>query len=260
MSKQTQLSKTCIVCGIQKPLAAFLQMTGAQGTIYGNVCTACRGVNAKSNETVALKEDDHGSTSSGLRIDSTARNLAEIKEKKFETEKDELKREDREKRDKLQHDRTELIDKRQEAEKDHRYNYIEIRQKQGFLSWQEKKTAEKQITKQLQQKKTTIERLHDTLEHQKVVAAKEDMRLNTLDLSAPILGTGYEMRFRSSIFLSYLAWLGFESNAPIVQLFKNLNVPQQQNNPVKETEKPGLKLELEKDSPIEFTNKSWRNR
>lgn len=258
MTKQAQLTKTCIVCGVQKPLAAFLQMTGPQGTIYGNVCTSCRGTTAKPNEVINLKDEGRGSTSSGLRIDSTARNLAEIKDKKFEHDRDEEKREDREKKDKFTLEKTEQIDKRQEAERDHRYSYIEARQRQGFMPFQNKKQTEKKqfIAKQLQENKNTIERHQKTLENQKNIAAKEENRLNTFDPSSPIVGSGYERRFQSAIFLSYLEWLGFESGAPIVQMFKQLQPSHSMFHKESENKTPTLNNE----DPINFTNRSWRNR
>lgn len=49
-----KLTKTCTSCGLEKPLSAFLQMTGLHGRIYSSICSACRKIqieNAKAKES-----------------------------------------------------------------------------------------------------------------------------------------------------------------------------------------------------------------
>ena len=69
-----QLTRSCLVCGLEKPLAAFLQITGTQGTIYGNTCSSCRGSGAKDKSTYPTPErEEENSGGAGLKIDSKAK-------------------------------------------------------------------------------------------------------------------------------------------------------------------------------------------
>src|SRR3990167_7374031 len=88
MAKREHLTRICTACGMEKPLSAFLQITGAQGTTYGNICSTCRGTGAKEKSSVPALEEEQSSTSSGIRIGSKQK--VEI-EKEKKRELDELK-------------------------------------------------------------------------------------------------------------------------------------------------------------------------
>jgi hypothetical protein len=61
---KNQLSKTCINCGLQKPLTAYLQIAGAEGSTYGNICSTCRGSGLGKKVTLPVMEDTSSSSSS----------------------------------------------------------------------------------------------------------------------------------------------------------------------------------------------------
>ena len=250
------ISKTCIACGLEKPIAAFLQMTGSQGTMYGNVCSACRGANAKANEVIELTEDEHGSTSSGLRIDADARNQAEILEKKVKIDKEESALDESKKRDKLAADKTERFDSKYAAEKDHRQNYIEAKKKQGFLRFQENKT-ETISAQRKQEIHSLIERHQQTLETQKTEAAKEEHRLTSTDLSTSTLGIRTDEIRHQGTFLAFVKWLG--GSAPITQAAEqafNKKVAETAKNKKTPVKDPALK----DDAPTESAKNSWPSR
>jgi hypothetical protein len=72
MNKPTpNLTKTCSICGLQKPLTAFLQLAGKQGTIYGDVCGSCRKTAAEMEENA--KDGGARQHESKLTIDDKAK-------------------------------------------------------------------------------------------------------------------------------------------------------------------------------------------
>jgi hypothetical protein len=80
MDKSTTLMKTCNSCGLQKPLTAFLEVAGPEGTTYGNICASCR--KAHIDKLAKPKEPEDSTTSNtGLRIDNKSK-VQEEKEKK----------------------------------------------------------------------------------------------------------------------------------------------------------------------------------
>lgn len=64
------ITKVCINCGLQKPLSAFLEMSGTEGTAYGNICSSCRKTALEEMER-RKKTDAEGSSTSqtGSKID-----------------------------------------------------------------------------------------------------------------------------------------------------------------------------------------------
>src|SRR5215208_1216873 len=92
---QPNLTKICGICGQQKPLSAFLELTGKEGAHYGIICSTCR--KTQMEQTKLKKEPDESTTSStGHRIDLKAKVQAEIDKRQLRKEKkdsDELDRE-----------------------------------------------------------------------------------------------------------------------------------------------------------------------
>jgi hypothetical protein len=70
-ASQPNLTKTCSNCGQHKPLSAFLEMSGTQGSAYGNICSSCRKTAMEAAER-RKKTEAEGSTTSetGHKIDS----------------------------------------------------------------------------------------------------------------------------------------------------------------------------------------------
>jgi hypothetical protein len=250
------LQKTCIVCGLQKPLPAFLEMTGPQGTLYGNVCSTCRGPGAKSDEKITLPDDNQGTTTTGLRIDADARNLAEMLEKKSKEENELEAKKEVEKRDKKLFDKTERIDLIQQLEKDHR-KYLEGKKSQGFMRSLEKdeptRMAEKQVDSDLFQKSEDV---------------KQDIRNSTLDWSAARAGErADEIRNLHEITSKYRAWLPV--NSPILKRLETLMAQEKKaftektsmftktQQSEKFSEKKSQENKSEKDLPNEFARNAW---
>ncbi len=138
MTKQKTLTRTCIACGIEKPLSAFLQITGAQGTTYGNICSRCRSLGIKEKTSILTPDDERGSTSSGMRIGAKQRFEIDQKRQQEYQEAQNKQELESKKREKMVGDQSERLDEKEKAEKTHRENYIEEKKK-GFLNYQSKK-------------------------------------------------------------------------------------------------------------------------
>lgn len=132
MKKPQTLTRTCLTCGLDKPLAAFLQLSGEQGTTYGNICATCRSVHARSKNLPAT-EDDNGKGGFGFRIDAKAKIQKELAERKFKKELDETFLQEKNQDEKLTLEKTEKKELKIKSEKNHR-NYLEAKKKQGFLT------------------------------------------------------------------------------------------------------------------------------
>lgn len=111
------LIKTCTSCGIQKPLSAFLLLSGTGGAIYGDICSACRQANKgkKGKETTEKTE-----TTSGITIDSKVKVQMDIDKRK---QHQELEEDYHEERDEIAEKETQKILKTEKIstdEKKHR--------------------------------------------------------------------------------------------------------------------------------------------
>ncbi len=89
------LTKTCSNCGRQKPLSAFLELTGTQGSTYGNICSSCRKIMIEEAKT-KKKETEEGTTSSaGSKVDSKRKTQGDVDKKIFHDEINNLYQEKR---------------------------------------------------------------------------------------------------------------------------------------------------------------------
>ena len=76
MTEETaSLSKICTICGLQKPLNAYLQWQEGVGAIYGSICADCRQAGL-DNEKVDRDETTVSTT--GNKIDAKAKVATDI--------------------------------------------------------------------------------------------------------------------------------------------------------------------------------------
>lgn len=215
MSKQPQLNltKTCVNCGQQKPLTAFLEMSVTQGTAYGNVCSSCRKTALEAMER-RKKTEAEGSTTSetGHKIDSKTKIHDAIgkREKSQQDEEDYHKERDLE--EKIIETVVEKKQLTEQKEKKHR---------KDFLDKPRTKPAEKPAQAGQTHAGVIAER---TARHNESVAlekhaAHEEDKKTKHDYTVAYQGQKLDIRFQSSVFNQFRAWLG--NSAPIVN---NLNV------------------------------------
>ncbi len=254
MEKRDKLMRTCTVCGLQKPLAAFLQISGAQGTLYGSICATCRGSGAKE-KSAKLHDEEHGSTSSGFRIGSKEKVFIEKEKKRIYGETTEKNLDELKKRDKTAVEKFERTTNIEKAEKKHRETFLEAK-KRGYLDYQTKKTPLVQSTA-IRQEGRAPSSTPQQLDEQQAIEVKkiEDALLQELRVTtnvdplsgAPIYDKQHHVISRDNpIFYQFLnSWL--PADAPIKktmsQLYKKFQLqgtpPQEKLHP-QQNEKPIL--------------------
>src|SRR3990167_2280096 len=136
MSKPSvSLIKTCTVCGLQKPLSAFLQLTGPDGTTYGNICATCR----KTFQEPIPKEPEEGARrgTGGAKIRANERVASEIGKKEHKQQIEERYQEEEEKEDKIKATQTQKIEKISKDQQLHREGFL----RRSFLDTRSKTEA-----------------------------------------------------------------------------------------------------------------------
>ena len=121
----SSLTKTCSVCSLQKPIAAFLQFGGADGGgSYGNICASCRKEQAENARK--QKADESGTTTRTTRtIDANARIESEAEKRKDQKEESEQYYEEREEKDVKKAEKIEQTQHIEKAEKKHRESFLD---------------------------------------------------------------------------------------------------------------------------------------
>ncbi len=256
MNKQTALTRTCSACGIEKPLAAFLQVSGTQGSRYGNLCSACRGAGIQERHANLIKEEERSSTSSGVRIGAKQKiDIDKEKKRQFQKLK-ETHQKISKKREKIGHEKSELLHNKEQSEKYHRTHYIDA--KRAFLNFQTKKPAINDLKRQtktdalFKRPLFTENKTHFDRETAKLEAAiQHEQRITMIDLSgAPVLDQQHAVISRDNpIFKRFLAWLG--TSAPIMQTLNQLN-----KQGVASVDSKSHSV-TEKDPIIDYINNTW---
>jgi hypothetical protein len=216
------ITKTCSICGQQKPLAAFLQLSGNQGSSYGIICSTCRQAGLDKQEKVKESEDSTRSTTSKT-IDNKAKMQVETDTKQQLREIEEQYFEEREENSELQSEHSEKKQNIAKSEKTHRENYLE---KRSFLDSTDKA-------------KRNAASLIFGGEEQKA-------REGAIRLDAPVLDTQIagKLKYQGSVFNQFKTWLG--TSAPIVKATQSASQKAGQNK------KAGAKEVL-----VENVEKTW---
>lgn len=179
------LMKTCSICGLQKPLSAFLIITEEEGTTYGNICAACRKAQRK-----AIPENDESTTSTtGRTIDSKAKAHGDIDKKQQHDKTEEQYHEERDKTAEKETKRTEKI----------------------IITTEEKKQRDLQKGKQ-----SFLERHRTTQQATEVFGGEaQTAKEKQINLAAPVLDThhGLKEKHKGVMFNQFKSWLG--GSAPI---------------------------------------------
>lgn len=208
MAKQNppHLTKICSNCGEQKPLSAFLQMSGTSGTAYGNICASCRKILMEEQRNRRKKTEVEGGTSSetGHKIDSKSKLHADIeKEADFHKTEEEYHKE----RDIMEEESLELEEEKEEKkhkEREHREKYLKKDKK-------EKSPAEAKKEAQQEHAEEQAEIAHGVHETHK--KTKHDFKHTFHGQQI-----GGQIRFQGEYFQRFKQWLG--NSAPVV---RNLN-------------------------------------
>lgn len=204
----TTNTRTCIACGVPKPLSAFLQIT-ARGTMYGNICSTCRSAGIKEPTRGLAAEEGRGTSRTGVTIGAKERvhqekeQKREIKELKDKEGKEKKHREEI-KSEKLE--RGELLEK---EEKERRTDYIES--KKTFFTTPAKQPPATKQPGTAERRPLDAAQLIERMEREKA-SEKEQKKRTTFDLSSggstvdqPSTGM---TKFENEVMRAFRTWLG----------------------------------------------------
>lgn len=196
---QNQLTRVCAACGIEKPLSAFLQISGKQGNTYGNICATCR---RQGKTAPGTQEDDAGGGRSvGHRIGTKEKVYAETETKRQIKDLKELYRQEINKKEERLDKKTKETDTIEQERKDHRTNYIEAKQKTFLDSKREK--VEASIERTLADREKTMESIkQEDLVRRELQIASWDMPGGYVDPQAALA------KYKEGSFLQFKTWLG----------------------------------------------------
>ncbi len=225
MANQPQIKRICSICGIEKPIVAFLQITGKQGTVYGTVCASCRAMERK--QSTSPPDEDHSTASTEGRIG--AKEKAQIDQKKY-TQLKELKElyiKEAKKQAEKNIVKTEEKDLKQKAELKHR-TYIETKQIQSFLNQgradhPKDNVAERDVKQQEQTRNLQENQQQQVVRQEDIV--KQEIQMTSVDFSKPVVqGQTTQLRFQSDTFKKFKSWLGIKDiNSPIMETLDALH-------------------------------------
>ena len=261
MEKQSQLTRMCISCGQQKPLAAFLQF-GPKGATYGAICATCR--SAQASQPKPKEQEEQTTSSTGYKIDAKAKmKLEQEKKQQFQRAKVLTKTEKR-KKEKSLTDNLEKTERIEKAEKWHREDYLKTGKKESFIGGlgkgiEEKKQAAAQHQTREEARKSKgkidIQAMKETELAQE--GEQQEQKLKGHDFISPYLDPVFgEIKYQSPIFQQFRNWLG--SSAPITFALERLFSTKE---PSESFTKRADALKIEKaptdDPVINYINRNW---
>src|SRR3990167_5780730 len=166
---QPSLTKTCVNCGQQKPLTAFLEMSVTQGTSYGNVCSSCRKTAMEMSER-RKKTEAEGSTTSetGHKIDSKTKVHEAVGRREQNLEIEEKYHKERDLKDKISADTIEKKQHVEHKEKKHRSEFLQKRPvKSGSNNTPSKSFGAETSARETQNNAATAQQTQETHEEKK---------------------------------------------------------------------------------------------
>jgi len=211
--------KTCISCGLPKPTSAFLEISGPQGTHYGNICATCRGATASQKIIIPAETDSTERGASGYRIDNKAKVYIDKEKHKVQAHKEEEKHRHRLDTEEKLVDTTEKSQQKNFLERKHREEYIAS--PKSFLN---QRPATINVEKKLITHAAVIQAQTNINLRQGEAAKKIENLVKTTDFSAsfwdPAIAGG--IKDTSPEFLRIRAWLGESAAA---NRFRNIYSP-----------------------------------
>lgn len=248
-------TRVCSACGIEKPLSAFLQISGLKGSGYGNICSTCRGAGMDSPLKKPEKLEDRGSTSSDVRIDADSRQVAELEQKKAAAEKDQATREDREAKEKL----TDFKDRKITREQFEKHVREELIKSKSIFSQPGQKTTDAKARTENLARSTAPSEVERAVESKlrEEEAAKTEAGLTGIDLSRAF--NPEQLRrinvLEGEAIKRFGAWT---SDAPIVKQLGFLKRKTSSQKLYKQPTEKTPEAKQEKDPVLDFTErKKW---
>ncbi len=249
------ITKPCSHCGKQKPLSAFLEMSGTQGTVYGNICSTCRKTTLEDAER-RKKTEAEGSTTSetGHKIDAKSKIHDDIDRREAKERVEEEYHAERKIEEESSHEKNEVEHKTEAGQKKHRDEFLKnppfLSGKRTEVSRDPKFTKTAEAAKSVETgNKKALSATHEKKEEQK----RTQHDFTVANQGEQITG---QIRFSSQAFQQFRQRLG--TTAPIA---KNLNQTSKESTATKKiagTFAETLREKEEKDPAVEFIENNWR--
>lgn len=191
------LTKTCSSCGLNKPLSAFLQVSGPEGSTYTNICSTCRKTHP---EGLKVPDQDESTTS------DTSHSIDSKSKVKADTDKRDLSKQIEEN----------YFDEREKTE----LTQVKQIEKKGFLSKNEKEHRETYLKKgSFLDNARKNQAIDATKVHGSAAQASEAEKFN---FAAPLEGMRTpQLKHSGSVFKSFKVWLG--GSAPVAKSTQQAN-------------------------------------
>jgi hypothetical protein len=266
MKDRAHMTRICSACGIEKPLAAFLEISSTHGTHYGNLCSACRGAGITEKKSNKTEEEQSTIATSGSRIGLKERVFLEKEQKKQLVTAKEQRIEELNKRDALLEEKKEKISLKEKLEKNHRNTYLDTKKQPSFLNKTlpsaniEKTPPSKTLPLQTNIEQNKVERdkvAREKLtvdEKQRVIEARQEEMKNTFNFVDQYIDPrADEARGYSPAFLTFRHSIGVE--API-NAFEKIRQRLKELDGLK-TSKAPENTTHKKDPLLDFVEKTW---
>lgn len=117
-------TKVCASCGQEKPMSAFLELSGDQAGHYGNICGTCRKTYLEQSKP---KDEASGKTGTGHKIDSKAKVAGDIDRQEEAASKEEQYHQERDEEELEQSDNLDKDDLRKQDERKHHQSFLDRR-------------------------------------------------------------------------------------------------------------------------------------
>jgi hypothetical protein len=193
-------SKVCSSCGLEKPLSAFLELSGDAAGTYGNICGTCRKEHIEKNK---LKDkEDSSRTETGHKIDSKAKVASDIDKKQTVDRAEELYHEERDENEIIETGELEKKDQKQKGERKHRETFLDRRRTQTDI----KKFDEKENIKTHLAIDEESREISNTQEN-----AREERKKSEIDFTSPVVDTqisGKEIFTKGIAIRQFATWAG----------------------------------------------------
>lgn len=230
-------TKTCSSCGLEKPLSAFLELSGDHAGTYGNVCGTCR----KTSMDKMKPKDAEGSSRSGTgrKVDSKTKIASDIDKQESLQREEEEYHEERDENEIIETEETQKKDLRQVEQRKHRESFLD---KRSYLT-DKKKTDDASKTHAAQQE--------EVRDNQNVSDnTRTEQKKTEIDFTGPVLDTyipGKE-KFKGLSIRQFATWVG--KGSAIGRTLNSTQAPTQANpqdkdqtlsEKIEQTWKPGSK-------------------
>lgn len=175
-NSSSSFSKICASCGLEKPLSAFLELSGDAAGTYGSICGACRKTHMEKMKS--KDKEDSSRTDTGHKIDSKVKVAKDIDNKETAERTEEEYHKERDEDEILATDELEKKEIKQTVERRHRETFLDRRRVQH------------QTDKASENAKTHVALQEETRDEQNTQNFSRDENKKTeIDFTTPVIDT-----------------------------------------------------------------------